>query len=407
MGIEDLAIALASQGGAQKAIAEDNPYLQFQAVPDTIGNVALQAAGSGKYGLGETALVSGLAGLLSGGLGAAGNAYQRNTTDSYAKALTDALTGNKGSDYGLSGSVFSDAQNQASLFKLKQLERQQQIQDTITTDSLKTNNEIRKSLFNTATTAPRVADRKQALQLLSAMENGVAMPLPTTAESATALSDNAAQPSLGEPKSIAIKPGSKERLAQLENELGDYDLAKQTFLKEVDQNNPEQKIKSIQQSFVQNKDVQDYAQAQKVALAFSKALKDKGAMVDNELVRYAILMIEPGLAVREGEANAIAKSQSIPDALKGEIKAALGGSKLSDSARAQLKALGLRALQSHKFNYDKALGAAQNEATLAGVDPSRVSYLGESVDPYELFGNTKTIGGNTYYQVEGGWRLKK
>lgn len=406
MGIEDLAIALASQQSAQNRIAESNPYLQLQNIPDTIGSIAMKSAGNGTAGLGESALVSGISGLLSGGLGLAGQNYQQSATQDYSNALISALQ-NKEMPSGISSSIFNQAKQDASMFKLKQLERQQQIEDTITTDALKTNNEIRKSLFNTATTAPRVADRKQALQLLSAMNSGTTMPLPTGQADSAVLANNTAQQSPEAPNSIPIKPGSKERLAQLDNELGDYDLAKQTFLKEVDQNNPEQKIKGIQQAFVQNKDVQDYAQAQKTALAFSKALKDKGAMVDNELVRYSILMIEPGLAVREGEAAAIASSQSIPDAIKGELIKALGGSKLSDQAREQLKRLGKRALESHKYNYDKALSAAQNEAKLSGVDPSRVSYLGESIDPNELFGTTKVVGGNTYYQVEGGWRLKK
>ena len=56
-----------------------------------------------------------------------------------------------------------------------------------------------------------------------------------------------------------------------------------------------------------------------------KAAKDPNAASDQELVRGAIQAIEPGMAVREGEAAAIQNSQALPAAWKGSIEAAFYG----------------------------------------------------------------------------------
>lgn len=115
MGIEDLALALSGQD-VQKQIAAENPYFRFQGIPDAVGGIAQQAAGSGKYGIGETALVGGLSGLLSGILGSAGNSYQNTLTDRYRNAIFSNLAGSDAKPEGLPDSIFNLAKGRASLF---------------------------------------------------------------------------------------------------------------------------------------------------------------------------------------------------------------------------------------------------------------------------------------------------
>lgn len=133
--------------------------------------------------------------------------------------------------------------------------------------------------------------------------------------------------------------------------------------------------------------VKNFAKASQAATAISGALKDLGRVSDQELVRYSIQMIEPGMAVREGEQNAVASSQSIPEEWKGQIDAALsGGTTLRTDVREGIKRLASRAYDSHKRLYDQAFDLYGKEATMQGFDPSRLSYIGEAPDSASVFG---------------------
>lgn len=123
--------------------------------------------------------------------------------------------------------------------------------------------------------------------------------------------------------------------------------------------------------------VKNFSKASQGASALAGALKDKSKVSDQELVRYSILMIEPGMAVREGEQGAVANSQSIPDAWRGQLESALSGnSALGDDVREGIKRLATRAYNSHKGLYDQAYDLYGKEADFQGLDKGRLSYLG-------------------------------
>lgn len=150
---------------------------------------------------------------------------------------------------------------------------------------------------------------------------------------------------------------------------------------------------TLRKEFSSLPEVKNYGQVEKAAGIISKALQDDSAVSDQELVRYGILLIEPGLAVREGEAAAIANSQSLPDALKGQYGAALNGtSKLGPDAREGLKRLAMRAFEGHKAQYDRALGFYQGEAKAKGIEPGRVSYMGPSMETQQVMGDAAPPG---------------
>lgn len=149
-------------------------------------------------------------------------------------------------------------------------------------------------------------------------------------------------------------------------------------------------VESLRKEFNGLQDVKDFSSVLKAANAMSGALKDKSKVSDQELVRYSILMIEPGMAVREGEQSAVASSQSIPDAWRGELSGALeGGSKLSDKTREGLQRLASRAYESKKSNYDKALGYYQGRAVERNMPADQsISYLGKAPASEDIFGAT-------------------
>lgn len=156
-------------------------------------------------------------------------------------------------------------------------------------------------------------------------------------------------------------------------------------------------------------EVKAYSIVEKSAKIIDKAIKDPSAVSDQELVRYSILLIEPGMAVREGEAAAVASSQSIPEAWKGKINKSLSsGSELGPDVREGIKRLAMRSFEGHKEPYDKALKFYKGQAKQRQLNPDDISYIGESADPAVVFAAnpTKVINGITYKKVDGGWEAE-
>lgn len=132
--IDDLAQLFAGQD-VQKTIAADNPYLQGENTVNQIGQVVQQAAGTGKYGLGELGVGSAITGLLGGLLSGMGGNYQNTLTSRYNDTL-DRLQKGETVDpesTGLSANIFQKADTNARLFKkVQELQNQQTAKDLIT-----------------------------------------------------------------------------------------------------------------------------------------------------------------------------------------------------------------------------------------------------------------------------------
>lgn len=149
----------------------------------------------------------------------------------------------------------------------------------------------------------------------------------------------------------------------------------------------DEKTSNLRKEFNALDPVKNFAKASQAATALAGALKDQSKVSDQELVRYSILMIEPGMAVREGEQGAVKMSQSIPEAWKNELNSALSGkTALGPDVREGIKNLASRAYGSHKGLYDQAYELYGKEAELQGLDPSRISYIGQAPDAASVFG---------------------
>lgn len=198
-------------------------------------------------------------------------------------------------------------------------------------------------------------------------------------------------------ESGTISPAQALKAAQ----SGKYDEITNTTLGPLD--NPtsreykleQDKIKGIddlRSKFEAKQEVKDFSTIQAAASALSGALKDTGKVSDQELVRYSIQMIEPGMAVREGEQSAVANSQNITDAWKGELKAALEGkSSLGPDVREGIKRLAARAYEGKRQQYDKALTYYQGLGEGRGLlgEGQSISYLGKAPPAVDVFGPIK------------------
>lgn len=148
-------------------------------------------------------------------------------------------------------------------------------------------------------------------------------------------------------------------------------------------------LKDLQSRFNATEAAKQYTQVRPAVEAMVKALKDNNVVTDQELSRYSILLIEPGMAVREGEQAAIMNSQSIPQAWKGQIeKASQGTTALQPEVRKGLENLAKRAYEGRLKNYSEALNFFKNEAKIMKVSPDRIAYLGEGIPVEQVFGGS-------------------
>lgn len=151
----------------------------------------------------------------------------------------------------------------------------------------------------------------------------------------------------------------------------------------------EEETDKMRKEFSSLPEVKNFSSVEKSASIIAKAIKDPNSVSDQELVRYSILLIEPAMAVREGEQAAVASSSSIPEKWKGALNKNLsGGTALGDDVKEGIKRLALRAYEGHKAQYDRTLGFYQEQALKKGLDKNRISYIGESQPTENVLGTT-------------------
>ena len=145
--IEELAQLFAGND-VQKTIAAENPYLQGANTVDQVGQVVQQAAGTGRYGLGELGVSSAITGLLGGLLSGAGGNYQNTLTTRYNDTLAK-LQGGQAVDAestGLPANIFQKADTNARLFKkVQELKDQEKIDNIAAEVALRTNPQLFKA----------------------------------------------------------------------------------------------------------------------------------------------------------------------------------------------------------------------------------------------------------------------
>jgi soluble lytic murein transglycosylase-like protein len=167
--IEDLAAALAG-ADAEQAIAAENPWLRYKAIPDQLGGMVLKgAAQTGRYKLGDIIASSLVSGLGSGLLQGAGDRYQQTTAEKYRNSVLDSLRGVDVTEEssGLSPSLFGKAKNTASIFNLRTgLQRADELQkydDVVNRQLMLETAKTRNDLIQEAAKNPRKAPSIMAL----------------------------------------------------------------------------------------------------------------------------------------------------------------------------------------------------------------------------------------------------
>ena len=136
-------------------------------------------------------------------------------------------------------------------------------------------------------------------------------------------------------------------------------------------------------------EVKNFSLIDTAAKVVSKAVQDPSAVATQELVRRAVQLIEPGMAVREGEQAAIMASQSIPDRFKGELEKALSGQGgLQEDTRQGIMRIAQRAYESQASRYKSTKDFYEGLAEERGIPKKAISYIGEA-EPWSTISGKK------------------
>lgn len=138
------------------------------------------------------------------------------------------------------------------------------------------------------------------------------------------------------------------------------------------------KADDLRKEFSGLPEVKNFSLIDTAAKVVAKAVKDPNAVATQELIRRAVQLIEPGMAVREGEQAAIMASQSIPDRLKGELSRAFAGEGgLSAPTRDGIMRIAERAYQAQSERYKTTKDYYEGLAKERGLPTKDIAYLGE------------------------------
>ena len=379
-GLEELAAYLLGDA-TQKTIAAENPYYNLKQAPDAVTSALISNVSKNPTGTStKEALAWGLgSGLLSGLLGGQGDQYQQTLTDRYA----NTVMGKAGTaeDAQLPPGLFGSANRAKELWKLQsgledakvKRESNAKMISELVSDPAK--------LATLREVAPEIAAQiglgeAPIAQATATPEAATPQQKPGIIQSAVgAVRDMFSPPQAG-PAQVT-QPQAPTKTPSLINPV--------TKTKE-------DAIDNLRKEFNTLPEVKNFAIIQSKAAPLSKALSDLGKVSDQELVRYSLLMIEPTSVVRDGEAAAMAASQSIPEEWKGAMAAALNGSTtLGPEARQGIKRLAMRAYDGHRELYNRAVQFYGKEAKSKGLDSNRVSIYGEAQPAESLFGKADEI----------------
>lgn len=143
--------------------------------------------------------------------------------------------------------------------------------------------------------------------------------------------------------------------------------------------------------------------------AIVEAAKTQNPQADINLIYGLAKLYDPDSVVREGEYATIANSQAIPEWLKGQAQALVGGGRLTPATKQQILAQAKIRIDSFKSEYDGARTSFETIAKDRGLNPKAVfPEVGGQLDaqaapavPAQTATNPKT--GEKLQLVNGQW----
>jgi hypothetical protein len=230
--------------------------------------------------------------------------------------------------------------------------------------------DLEDSLFDVAkqkANSLKILDRAETLDTLRKLKAEDALDESKAARGAKYAGVEAKNKKLGEMEAFDLLAGEGEPLVEGEKKSTTrytnpddprYKAAKDT----------EDLTMNLRKEFQGQQAFKDFQIAEKGFRAMTKAISDPQSTSDLDLVYGAIQMIEPGMAVREGEQAAVKQSGSIPQQWKGEIENALNGSaRLGKEVREGILRLAERRYDEHAKTFNTQFDFYGKEAERLGL----------------------------------------
>lgn len=151
------------------------------------------------------------------------------------------------------------------------------------------------------------------------------------------------------------------------------------------------KVADMQNKFNALDEVKNFKYVQRLSTQLFETLKDPTAVDDPALAKMAVQLIEPGLSTTSGETAALAQSTSIPESWKSFVgKSLKGASGLPPEVRTGLLKLAKNSYGAYGKIYQQSFDQAKQEAARYGIEPSRISPIGDAPS-FESFLGTKQL----------------
>ena len=360
------ALLAALQGASQESEAR-SPFRGFTSGGNAIGQAVVQGSpGRGTSDIIKSAIVGG---LISG---VGSNLTDRYVADQNQKAqdvLYGGIEGRKVSrPAGMSPSVFNSLQKTSSVFGLGQ-----QIHREARKDSADL--QLRNSILAKGADNPYKA--KQAQKLLQDFFGGGGQQPQVTGRGEASSETPASQ---GEAAPLGTQGQRKTYYDYLEQFQGNESAAEAALKRDLEKPDRDAEgLTDLRKEFQALPEIRAFTTSDIGIRSLREAIKDPAATSDLELVRGAIQAIEPGMAVREGEAAAAQNSASIPDSYKAWLAKALKGeSGLPEDVRQGILRIAERRYLGYAEKFNAARTFYQNRAEQRGLDPNGITYLPEA-----------------------------
>lgn len=285
----------------------------------------------------------------------------------------------------------------APIAKMQQVERQQTFADAQAQMGLQSAQELRKASILEDIKNPYregAQERLVALGLTRSQPKGEPGVMSPVTDEAT----------MGQPtQPTGMVSDVKPTEFYLKQAQGDPTMAR--TLMERDLQSPDRQrsaMNTLREDFQAQKEVQNFITADTGFRSLSGAMKDPYSTSDVEIVKSIVQAIEPGLAVNGGEVDAIQRSASIPENLKGQLlKTLQDGSALTDPVREGLFRIAKRRYVEHARKFKLVQDNVKARTEKIGGDLLDIGYLSTYApvdvgDPNSTIPKTMNVGGKSY-----------
>jgi len=366
--LDDLAAYLVLGDAQKKAIAENDPYAGGAEIGNTLlGYIA--GPQSKEFDTKDRMVGAALSGLLGGVFGGLSDSYRGRAANDYTDVIAKSILGQQVERPDtLSPSLFSDAGQRASIFKiqsaLEDRKLMQNLASQLKLEDIKSQNDLEKSIAVEIAKNPYKKDK-----ILGALR-----------DLNTAVGN---QPNEGTPSKESEPIAQSPYEAALDKYEGDEELARSAVKRDMEAPDRLRDIAdSLRKEFYAKPEVKNLSEVSTRYQALQKALTDPSAISDTDFSISIAKIFDPASVVRETESGAIVDSQSIPSSILGTINKALGGgAKLDQQTRqAILRAAG-RHYETQKAVVDLMGNEYSRIAKERGVNPNDVIMPQQAIQP--------------------------